>query len=86
MVGALGVWTPREAHHPRAWDDLSGPLPFGQSDNDYRSDDEGSQPLDLVEFARQLAVSSFGTQESEDLKYQGVKDPELAKSEISKRL
>jgi hypothetical protein len=35
MVGDLGVWTPREAHQPRARDDLSGPLPFGQNDNDH---------------------------------------------------
>ena len=28
MVGALGVWTPREAHQSRARDDLIGPLPF----------------------------------------------------------
>ena len=28
MVGALGVWTPREAHQLEARDDLSGPLPF----------------------------------------------------------
>jgi hypothetical protein len=85
MVGALGVWTPREAHQPGARDDLSGPLPFGQSDNDCRSDDEGSRPLDLGEVARRLAVSSFRTLESEDLECRGVKDPELAKSEISKR-
>ena len=29
MVGALGVWTPQEAHQPGARDDLTGPLPFG---------------------------------------------------------
>ena len=28
MVGALGVWTPREDHQLGARDDLSGPLPF----------------------------------------------------------
>ena len=28
LVGALGVWTSREAHQPGARDDLSGPLPF----------------------------------------------------------
>jgi hypothetical protein len=42
-------------------------------------------PLDLGEVARWLAVSSFGTRESEDLECRGVKDPELAKSEILKR-
>jgi hypothetical protein len=67
MVGALGVWTPRETHQPGAWDDMSGPLPFSQRDNDYRSDDEGYRSLDLGESAWRLAVSSFGTQESEVL-------------------
>jgi hypothetical protein len=86
MVGALGVWTPREAHHPGAQDDLSSPLPFGQSDNDWQSNDKGSQLLDLGEDAQWLVVSSFGTQESENLECRGVKDPELAKYEILKRL
>jgi hypothetical protein len=46
-----------------AWtrDDLSGPLPFGQSDNDCRSDDEGSRPLDLGEVCTTLAVSFLQT-------------------------
>jgi hypothetical protein len=45
MEGALGAWTSLEDHQPRARDDLSGPLPFGQSDNNCRSDDEGSRPF-----------------------------------------
>jgi hypothetical protein len=43
MVGALGAWTSLEYHQPRVWDDLLGPLPFCQSDNNCRSDDEGSR-------------------------------------------
>jgi hypothetical protein len=42
MVGALGVWAPREAHQHGAQDDLSGPLNFGQRDNNCRSVDEVS--------------------------------------------
>jgi hypothetical protein len=37
-VGALGAWTSHEDHQPRARDDLSGPLPFGQSDYDHPTD------------------------------------------------
>jgi hypothetical protein len=85
MVGDLGVWNPREAHQPRSQDDLLGPLPFGQSENDCQSDDEGSRSLDLGEDARRLAVSSFRTLELKDLKCRGVKDPKLAKSKIMKR-
>ena len=29
MVGALGVWTPQEAHQLGSQDDLLAPLPFG---------------------------------------------------------
>ena len=35
-----GLWVlglHEEAHQPRAWDDLSGPLPFGEKTNNYRS-------------------------------------------------
>jgi len=62
MVGALGVWTLREAHQPVARDGLSGPLPFCQTDNDCQSDDEVSRTLDIGEATLWLAVSSFGTQ------------------------
>jgi hypothetical protein len=61
MVGALGAWTPREDHQPGARDDLSGPLPFGQSDNNCRSDDEGSRPfIGNIFFIYTLHVGHMG--------------------------
>jgi hypothetical protein len=62
MAGALGAWNSLKDHQPGARDDLSGPLPFGQSDNNCRSDDEGSRPFigNIFIFIYTLHVGHMG--------------------------